>query len=131
MNKKESIGTSPRQEVMSEEPRGNIIALALLLAFLWGGNSLAIKIGLQDFPPMALAFLRFVIGLIVIGKLVALPSYTTPIAPRRTSTIAPTYHDFHSSNHHVKYRGRSTRLPLVRRFLLMSIPSLLLCSHIF
>ena len=67
MNKKETIGTSPRQAVMSEEPRGNIIALALLLAFLWGGNSLAIKIGLQDFPPMALAFLRFVIGLIVIG----------------------------------------------------------------
>ena len=67
MNKKETIGTSPRPAVMSEEPRGNIIALALLLAFLWGGNSLAIKIGLQDFPPMALAFLRFVIGLIVIG----------------------------------------------------------------
>ena len=53
--------------MISEEPRGNIIALALLLAFLWGGNSLAIKVGLQDFPPMALAFLRFVIGLIVIG----------------------------------------------------------------
>lgn len=52
---------------MSEEPRGKIIALALLLAFLWGGNSIAIKVGLLDFPPMALAFLRFVIGLIVIG----------------------------------------------------------------
>ena len=67
MNKNETIRTSPRPTVISEEPRGNIIALALLLAFLWGGNSLAIKIGLQDFPPMALAFLRFVIGLIVIG----------------------------------------------------------------
>ncbi len=52
---------------MSEEPRGKIIALALLLAFLWGGNSLAIKVGLADFPPMALAFFRFVIGLFVIG----------------------------------------------------------------
>ena len=67
MNKTETIGTSPRPTVISEEPRGNIIALALLLAFLWGGNSLAIKVGLQDFPPMALAFFRFVIGLIVIG----------------------------------------------------------------
>lgn len=68
MNKKETIGTSPKPKVMSEEPRGKIIALALLLAFLWGGNSLAIKVGLLDFPPMALAFLRFVIGLIVIGS---------------------------------------------------------------
>ena len=67
MNKKETMGTSPRPAVMSEEPRGKIVALVLLLAFLWGGNSLAIKIGLQDFPPMALAFFRFVIGLIVIG----------------------------------------------------------------
>ena len=67
MNKTETTGTSPRPAVISEEPRGNIIALALLLAFLWGGNSLAIKVGLQDFPPMALAFLRFVIGLVVIG----------------------------------------------------------------
>ena len=67
MNKKETIGTSPRPAVMSEEPRGKIVALVLLLAFLWGGNSLAIKIGLQDFPPMALAFFRFVIGLVVIG----------------------------------------------------------------
>ena len=67
MNKNETIRTSPRPAVISEEPRGNIIALALLLAFLWGGNSLAIKVGLQDFPPMALAFLRFVIGLVVIG----------------------------------------------------------------
>ena len=68
MNKKETIGTSPRPAVMSEEPRGKTIALVLLLAFLWGGNSLAIKIGLQDFPPMALAFFRFVIGLVVIGS---------------------------------------------------------------
>ena len=67
MNKKETIGRSPGPEISSEEPRGKIIALVLLLAFLWGGNSLSIKVGLQDFPPMALAFLRFVIGLIVIG----------------------------------------------------------------
>jgi drug/metabolite transporter (DMT)-like permease len=67
LNRKETPGTLSGREVISEEPRGKIIALALLLAFLWGGNSLAIKIGLQDFPPMALAFFRFVIGLVVIG----------------------------------------------------------------
>lgn len=67
MNRKESIGTSPTPSVISEEPHGKIIALSLLLAFLWGGNSPSIKIGLEDFPPMALAFLRFVIGLVIIG----------------------------------------------------------------
>lgn len=53
--------------VRSEEPRGNIIALVLLLAFLWGGNSLSIKVGLQDIPPLALAFLRFTLGLVAVG----------------------------------------------------------------
>ena len=57
-----------RFNVRSEEPRGNIIALVLLLAFLWGGNSLSIKVGLQDIPPLALALLRFVLGLIVVGS---------------------------------------------------------------
>lgn len=67
MNKKEAFQTPPARSVISETPDGKIIALSLLLAFLWGGNSLSIKIGLQDFPPMALAFLRFVIGLVIIG----------------------------------------------------------------
>lgn len=67
MNRQATIGTPPPPSVISEEPHGKIIALSLLLAFLWGGNSPSIKIGLADFPPMALAFLRFVIGLVVIG----------------------------------------------------------------
>ena len=67
MNRKESIGTPPIRHVISEDPHGKIIALSLLLAFLWGGNSLAIKVGLDDLPPMALAFLRFVIGLVVVS----------------------------------------------------------------
>ena len=66
-NRTETTGTSPRPNVISEEPHGKIIALSLLLAFLWGGNSPSIKVGLQDFPPMALAFLRFAIGLVVVG----------------------------------------------------------------
>lgn len=67
MNKKATIGTPPRPTVISEEPHGKIIAFALLLALLWGGNSPSIKIGLEDFPPMALAFLRFVVGLVIVG----------------------------------------------------------------
>ena len=67
MHRNESPETPPKPNVISEEPRGKIIALSLLLAFLWGGNSPSIKVGLEDFPPMALAFFRFVIGLVVVG----------------------------------------------------------------
>ncbi len=63
MNRKQSLNP----KVVSEVLPGKIVALSLLLAFLWGGNSLSIKIALQDLPPMALAFLRFALGLAVIG----------------------------------------------------------------
>lgn len=36
--------------------------LALLLAALWGGNPVAVKLGLADAPPLRLAGLRFVLG---------------------------------------------------------------------
>jgi drug/metabolite transporter (DMT)-like permease len=36
--------------------------LALLTAVLWGGNSVAIKVGLSGFPPIALAAARFFFG---------------------------------------------------------------------
>lgn len=43
-------------------------ATALLLAALWGANPVAIKIGLADAPPLRLAFLRFVLGgLVILG----------------------------------------------------------------
>ncbi len=47
----------------NRNPDAGIIALVLLLAMLWGGNSVAIKIGLEDFPPLMLAGLRFIIGI--------------------------------------------------------------------
>ncbi len=68
MHRNERTETPPKPNVISEEPHGKIIALSLLLAFLWGGNSPSIKVGLDDFPPMALAFFRFVIGLVVVGS---------------------------------------------------------------
>ena len=48
---------------LTATPDAGIIALVLLLAMLWGGNSVAIKIGLEDFPPLMLAGLRFIIGI--------------------------------------------------------------------
>lgn len=54
--------------IRSEEPTSKIIVLSLLLAVLWGGNSLSIKISLQDLPPLGLAFLRFALGLIAVGS---------------------------------------------------------------
>jgi drug/metabolite transporter (DMT)-like permease len=38
------------------------VGLVLLLAALWGGNTVAIKIGVADAPPLALGWMRFVLG---------------------------------------------------------------------
>ena len=40
--------------------------LALLLSLFWGGNPVAIKLGLEDAPPLRLAWMRFVVGGVVI-----------------------------------------------------------------
>ncbi|OGL00744.1 MAG: hypothetical protein A3I14_07370 [Candidatus Rokubacteria bacterium RIFCSPLOWO2_02_FULL_73_56] len=42
------------------DPKG--AALALLISCLWGGNPVAIKLGLLDTPPLRLAAYRFVLG---------------------------------------------------------------------
>ncbi|MBI4270133.1 MAG: DMT family transporter [Candidatus Rokubacteria bacterium] len=47
--------------------------LALLISMLWGGNPVAIKLGLRDAPPLRLAALRFVLG----GAAVALWAWAT------------------------------------------------------
>lgn len=38
------------------------VAMVLLLSALWGGNTVAVKIGVIDAPPLMLAALRFAIG---------------------------------------------------------------------
>jgi drug/metabolite transporter (DMT)-like permease len=38
------------------------VGLVLLLSALWGGNTVAVKVGLADAPPLALAWMRFVLG---------------------------------------------------------------------
>ncbi len=44
-----------------------LVPLILFLACLWGGNSVAMKIALQDMPPIILAGLRFAIGALSIS----------------------------------------------------------------
>lgn len=39
---------------------------ALLLAAMWGGNPVAVKVGLADAPPLRLALFRFVLGALAI-----------------------------------------------------------------
>ena len=41
-------------------------ALAILLSILWGANPVAIKVGLDDAPPIRLAWMRFVVGGVVV-----------------------------------------------------------------
>jgi len=43
------------------------VLISLLIHALWGGNPIAGKFGLVVFPPFASAFIRFVIGVIVVG----------------------------------------------------------------
>ena len=46
------------------DPKG--AAIALLASALWGGNTVAIKIGLLDAPPLRLAWMRFAVGGVVV-----------------------------------------------------------------
>ena len=48
-------------------PTPAIVALVTLLALLWGGNSVFIKVGLRAMPPFALTALRLALGLAVVG----------------------------------------------------------------
>lgn len=51
----------------NEDVNTRVVLLLLLLACLWGGNSVAVKIGLRYTRPFLLAGLRFGLGALVIG----------------------------------------------------------------
>ena len=55
------------KEFRNEDPPGKIIALVLSTVSLLGGNSLAVKISLQGIPPLKMAFLRYILGILAIG----------------------------------------------------------------
>src|SRR5947209_19897038 len=42
-------------------------AVAVLVSILWGANPVVIKLGLEDTPPIRLAWMRFLVGGVVIG----------------------------------------------------------------
>ena len=56
-------------------------ALALLASFLWGGNQIAIKAGLAGVPPIALAGLRFSIGLAIVAAAARLSGVSVRLRP--------------------------------------------------
>jgi drug/metabolite transporter (DMT)-like permease len=49
------------------------VALALLVSLFWGGNTVALKLGLLDAPPLRLAWLRLLLG----GAVIALWAWRT------------------------------------------------------
>ncbi len=57
------------KEFRNEDPSGKTVALMLLVVSLMGGGALAVKLGLQGFPPLKMAFLRCILGLVVVGGL--------------------------------------------------------------
>ena len=56
---------APARNVLAPTPA--VVALVTLLALLWGGNSVFIKVGLRAMPPFALTAARLALGLAVIG----------------------------------------------------------------
>ena len=55
-----------KAEIPNEQPNAKMIAFALSLAVLWGGNSVSIKIALEGVPPLALAGFRFLLALMAV-----------------------------------------------------------------
>ena len=55
------------KEFRNEDPSGKIIVLASLIVSLMGGGALAVKIGLQGFPPLKMALFRCILGIIAVG----------------------------------------------------------------
>jgi drug/metabolite transporter (DMT)-like permease len=56
-------------------------ALALLASFLWGGNQIAIKAGLEGVPAIAMAGLRFGIGLAIVAAAARLAGVSVRMQP--------------------------------------------------
>ena len=55
------------KEFRNEDPSGKIIAFMLFIVSLIGGGAFAVKLGLQGFPPLKMAFFRCILGVIFVG----------------------------------------------------------------
>ena len=57
------------KEFRNEDPSGKTVALMLLIVFFMGGGAFAVKLGLQGFPPLIMAFFQCLLGLVVVAGL--------------------------------------------------------------
>ena len=73
--------TLKTQSIQIERAGAKIIALVLLLALFWGGNTVFLKISLRDIPPLAAAGFRFSLGMLVI--LLWAASHQIPLKPQK------------------------------------------------
>ena len=51
---------------LSEHPPAGALAFVAVLALLWGGNSVGLKIGLESLPPITLSTMRFALGWVLV-----------------------------------------------------------------
>ncbi len=55
------------KEFRNEEPSGKVLIFVVFIVSLIGGGPLAVKIGLQGFPPLKMALFRCILGVIAVG----------------------------------------------------------------
>ena len=55
------------KEFRNEVPPGKVIVFMLLIVSLLGGMPLSVKIGLEGFPPLKMAYLRSILGIVIVG----------------------------------------------------------------
>jgi drug/metabolite transporter (DMT)-like permease len=77
---------SPRTAVAQYQPpslplRGGALLAALLCCVLWGGNSVAVKLAGESFPPLAMAALRFGLGALGVGAWAACRGMSLRLGP--------------------------------------------------
>ncbi len=74
-----------KQSIPIEEPSAKIITVAVFLAFLWGGNSVALKAALGDLPPFMIGGLRFSLATLAIFLWATYSRI--PLIPKKTEII--------------------------------------------
>ena len=74
-----------KKTIPVDHPSAKVVAIALFLAFLWGGNSVALKASLADMPPFMIGGLRFLLAVLAI--LLWATHYRIPLLPQKVERI--------------------------------------------
>ncbi len=74
-----------KKTIPVDQPSAKVIAIALFLGFLWGGNSVALKTSLVDMPPFMVGGLRFSLAILAIILWAVI--YRIPIMPSKSERI--------------------------------------------